>query len=212
MPGSGGHTVVVEGDRGTCWPSRRDGDPRLSLHTPPSLLHSEPLDLQTHPSRALKTWDHPWKHQLLPKRSSLWRTAPQTHRQTLHETCSPALRSEHREGSLEQNLSQPRLSGWSGGPKRRAKHGLAPGCLFPPTLPRLGQTTKQLTAAVRSTSLRLLRMKQASPLSILQTESSARAPPSPATPGACRHHPGRPQRCQRGHRHPASDTAGDACG
>lgn len=36
-----------------------------------------------------------------------------------------------------------------------------------------------LTAAVRSTSFRLLRMKQASPLSILQAESSIHAAPSP---------------------------------
>lgn len=44
--------------------------------------------------------------------------APLTHRRTSRETCFQALGSERREDSLEQNLSQPRLSGWSGGPSQ----------------------------------------------------------------------------------------------
>lgn len=44
--------------------------------------------------------------------------APPTHRQTSRETCFQALGSERREDSSERNLSQPRLSGWSGGPSQ----------------------------------------------------------------------------------------------
>lgn len=85
------------------------------------------------------------------------------HLQIWHGTCFPVWVSEHKGGSLGQSPSLPRPSGSSDGPN-------GDSCSLT-SLPLKGERKIiccWLTAAMRSTSLRLLKMKQASASSILR--------------------------------------------
>lgn len=105
---------------------------------------------------------HMWCTEKVSDWNNYLKLSEKAHLQIWHGTYFPVWVSEHKGGSLGQSPSLPRLSGSSDGPNGDSCSLIS--------LPLKGKNDLSycLTAAMRSTSLRLLKMKQASALSILQ--------------------------------------------